>query len=112
VSVTVFGAVGYVLLGLACLAAGVKTRRGIGNYAVSRNVKVRYKELPIEERIRTGNALLVLGVTLLLCATFGLVPEPVTVVLFLAALCLFVLFVVIQRGLRRAAQQIARTTVS
>jgi hypothetical protein len=109
VSVIVVGTLGYALLGLACITAGMRTRRGVGKYTISRKVKVSYEELPLRERIRTSNALLVLGAALLLCATFSLLPEPVMAVFFLTALFFFVLYVVIQRDLRRAAQEIART---
>ncbi|MFB4308702.1 hypothetical protein [Actinomadura sp. GTD37] len=104
----IVGTAAYVLLGLACIASGVRTRRGVGNYKVSRSSKVSYGELPRRERVRTGNALLVLGVVLLLCAPFSLLPEAVVAVLFFVALCSFVAYVVIQTGLRRAAQEIAR----
>lgn len=104
----IIGTVAYALLGLACVAAGVRTRKGVGNYTVSRSVKVPYEELPQRERVRTGNALLVLGVLLLLCTPFGLLPEAAVVVVFLAALCSFVAYAVIQTGLRRAAQEIVR----
>lgn len=103
----IIGTVAYGLLGLACVAVGVRTRKGVGNYTVSRSVKVPYGELPQRERVRTGNALLVLGVLLLLCTPFGLLPEA-AVVVFLAALCSFVAYAVIQTGLRRAAQEIVR----
>jgi hypothetical protein len=109
VSVIVVGTLGYALLGLACVTGGVRTRRGIGKYAISRNVKVSYEELPLRERIRTSNALILLGAALLLCSTFSRLPEPVMAVFFFAALFFFVLYVVIQRDLRRAAQEIART---
>jgi membrane protein YqaA with SNARE-associated domain len=105
----IVGSLAYALLGLACLTAGVKTRRGIGTYRVSRQVRVSYEELPLRERVRTGNALFAFGAALLLCAAFSLVPDPVTAALFLTALLLFVVYVVVQRGLRRAAQEIART---
>jgi hypothetical protein len=109
VSVIIIGTLGYALLGLACVAVAMRTRRGTGNYTISRNVKVSYGKLPLRERIRTSNALVALGAALLLCATFSLLPTPVMVVFFLTALCLFVLYVVSQRDLRRAAQEIART---
>jgi hypothetical protein len=109
VSAIVVGTLSYALLGIACIATGVRTRRGIGKHTISRKVKVSYEELPFRERIRTSNALFALGAALLLCATFSLLPEPVMAVLFLAALFFFVLYVVIQRDLRRAAQEIART---
>ncbi|MDL4818319.1 hypothetical protein [Actinomadura opuntiae] len=106
--VIVFGALVYALLGLACIAVGVRTRKGMGEYKVSRRIKVRYDELPLRERMRTGNALLVLGVALLLCSPFGLLPAVAMAVLFLVALCAFVAYLVIQVNLRRAAQEIAR----
>ncbi len=108
-SVIVVGTLGYALLGLACIAVGMRTRRGIGKYTVSRNVKVSYEELPPRERTRTSNALLLLGLVLLLCATFSLFPEPVMAALFLTALFFFVVYIMTQRDLRRAAQEIART---
>jgi len=107
--VVIVGTLAYVLLGVACLVAGVKTHRGMGAYSVSRTVKVSYEELPLRERVRTDYALLVLGAALLLCATFSLVPDPVIAVFFLTALVFFVVYVVVQTGLRRAAQEIART---
>ncbi|MEU8123208.1 hypothetical protein AB0C21_31230 [Spirillospora sp. NPDC049024] len=108
----IVGTVAYALLGLACVASGVRARKGVGNYTVSRGVKVPYGELPHRERVRTGNALLVLGVLLLLCTPFGLLPEAAVAVLFLAALSSFVAYAVIQTGLRRAAQEIARGKAS
>lgn len=108
-SVIFVGTLAYAVLGLACITAGMRARKGIGQYKVSRTAKVSYNELPRRERIRTGNALLALGAALLLCATFSLLPVPVMVAFFLAALACFVLWVVIQRDLRRAAQEIART---
>jgi hypothetical protein len=107
--VIVVGTLGYALLGIACITTGVRTRRGIGKYAISRKVKVSYEELPSRELTRTSNALLVLAVALLLCATFSLLPKFVVAVLFWATLFPFVLYAVIQRDLRRAAQEIART---
>ncbi|MEU8345931.1 hypothetical protein AB0C74_29885 [Spirillospora sp. NPDC048832] len=104
--------VAYALLGLVCVAAGVRTRNGVGSYSVSRGVKVPYAELPYRERMRTGNALLVLGALLLLCTPFTVLPEAAVAVLFLAALCSFVAYAVIQMGLRRAAQEIARQRAS
>ena len=111
-AVIIVGTVAYAVLGLACIAVGVRTRKGVGDYKVSRGVKVGYEELPWRERVRTGNALLALGVALLLCTPFGLLPEVAVAVLFLVALCAFVAYVVIQIGLRRAAQEIARGKVS
>jgi hypothetical protein len=108
----ILGTVAYALLGFACVVSGVRARKGVGNYTVSRNVKVPYEELPQRERVRTGNALLVLGVVLLLCAPFSVLPEAAVVVLFLAALCSFISYAVIQMGLRRAAQEIVRGKVS
>ena len=104
----VVGTLGYALLGIACIVTGVRTRRGVGKYTISRNVKVNYKELPLRERIRTSNALLALGVVLLLCSTFGFLPEIVMAVFFSAGLLFFVIYIVIQRDLRRSAQGIAR----
>ncbi|SNT26820.1 hypothetical protein SAMN05443665_102192 [Actinomadura meyerae] len=108
----IIGTVAYALLGLACVAAGVRTRNAVGSYSVSRGVKVPYAELPHRERMRTGNALLVLGALLLLCTPFTVLPEAAVAVLFLAALCSFVAYAVIQMGLRRAAQEIARQRAS
>lgn len=107
----VVGTVAYALLGLACISMGVRTRRGVGEYKVSRTVKVGYANLPRRERVRTGNALLVLGAVLLLCTPFSLFPVPVIAVLFLAALVSFIVYTLIQMGLRRAAQEIARTKI-
>ncbi|TDC61352.1 hypothetical protein E1200_28990 [Actinomadura sp. GC306] len=105
----VVGTLAYALLGVACLATGVKTRRGTGEYSISRKVKVSYEELPPRERVRTSNALFALGTALLVCATYSLVPDPVIAVFFLTAVVLFAVYAVVQRGLRRAAQDIART---
>ncbi|MVZ99262.1 hypothetical protein F8568_002430 [Actinomadura sp. LD22] len=106
--VIVVGTVAYAALGLACIAVGVRTRKGVGKYKVSRSAKVSYEELPLRERTRTGNALLVLGVALLLCSPFSLLPGPAVAVVFLVALCCFVAYLVIQVGLRRAAQAVVR----
>ncbi|TDB81140.1 hypothetical protein E1264_33160 [Actinomadura sp. KC216] len=107
-SVIVFGTLGYGLLGLACLTTGMRMRRGIGKYTISRKAKVDYAELPLTERIRASNALLILGTALLLCATFSIVPEPVMALTFLTTLFLFIFYLIVQRDLRRAAQEIAR----
>ncbi|WUH99732.1 hypothetical protein OHR68_40650 [Spirillospora sp. NBC_00431] len=105
----VVGTVGYVWLGLVCIVVGVRTRRGIGRYMISRRVKVSYEELPLRERVRASNSLFAMGAAFLLCATFSLVPEPVMMLFFLIALLLFVFYVVTQRWLRRAAQEVARS---
>lgn len=106
--VIVIGTLAYALLGLVCVAEGVRTRRGVGEYKLSRGVKVSYEKLPLRERTRTANALLVLGAALLLCSPFSLLPEPAIAALFLLALCCFIAYVVIQAGLRRAAQAVVR----
>lgn len=105
----VIGTLSYILMGLVCILIGMRMRKGIGKYTISRSAKVSYHKLPLRERIRTSNSLLALGAALLLAGTYSLVPGPVMTVYFLTALFFFVLYVVIQRDLRRSAQEIART---
>ncbi|MGH3240891.1 MAG: hypothetical protein ACRDNL_10940 [Spirillospora sp.] len=105
----IVGTVGYGWLGLVCIVVGMRMRRGIGRYMISRAVKVSYEELPLRERVRTSNSLIAMGTAFLACATFSVVPEFVMMIFFGVAFGFFVLYVVTQRELRRAAQEVVRS---
>lgn len=105
----VVGTLSYISMGLICLVVGMRMRRGIGRYRISRRVFVHYEELPLKERIKTSNSLLVFGVTLLACATYSKIPDLLMAAFFVMALFFFVLYTVVQRDLRTAAQAVVRS---
>lgn len=101
-------AVGPLCLGLLCVISGARIRRGLGDVQASRRDRVAAARVPLEVRVRAGNAGLLLGASFLALAALCLDPGPFILAPIVLCVLLGFPFYSRHKALREAAEEALR----